>query len=104
MKTYEEWKALAKKIDFPNTAYINGRKVDAFSGDTFDCISPLDGRVLTKVASCDKADIDIAVKCARDSFNRGDWSEASPQHRKKILLIFADLFHDNADELALLDT
>ena len=104
MKTYEEWKVLAKKIDFPNTAYINGRKVDAFSGDTFDCISPLDGRVLTKVASCDKADIDIAVKCARDSFNRGDWSEASPQHRKKILLIFADLIHDNADELALLDT
>ena len=31
MKTYEEWKALAKKIDFPNTAYINARKVDAFS-------------------------------------------------------------------------
>jgi len=38
--------------------------VAAASGETFDNISPINGKVLTKVSAGDREDIDRAVKAA----------------------------------------
>ncbi len=58
---------------------------------TFDCVSPIDGRVIAKVAAGDAADVDAAVVSGRAAFERGDWSRAAPKHRKQVLLRFAEL-------------
>ena len=34
-------------------AFIDGEYADAISGETFDCISPIDGSTLAQVAACD---------------------------------------------------
>lgn len=102
--TREDWETLATNLTFPSQAFINGEYVDALSGDTFACESPIDGKILTQVASCDAADADIAVKAARKAFESGVWRDFPPAKRKQILLKFADLIAKNRDELALLET
>ena len=91
VQSFEYWKQKASELTFEGRAYIDGELADAHSGDTFDCISPLDSTVLTKVASCDQADADIAIATARQRFNEGIWSSLPPSERKRILLKFADL-------------
>ena len=101
--TRERWQALADGLDLRTRALIDGRFVDAADGRTFDCISPIDGRVLARVARGGGEDIARAVSAARRSFEAGVWSEAKPSHRKKILSKFTQLIEKNADELALLE-
>ncbi|MFT3755934.1 MAG: aldehyde dehydrogenase [Pseudoxanthomonas sp.] len=103
-KTLADWQQLAASLKIETRAFINGQYVDAASGDTFDCISPIDGRVLGKVAQCDAQDVELTVKAARASFESGAWSEAAPKHRKQVLLKFAALVEAHIDELALLET
>ncbi|MDF2369004.1 aldehyde dehydrogenase [Sneathiella sp.] len=101
--TREDWEKLESQISIRNKAFINGQYVDAASGKTFDCISPLDGRVLTQVAACDVEDVNRAVAAARAAFNSGAWSRAAPAKRKSVLQKFAGLIMKNKDELALLE-
>ena len=102
--TREDWEKLAADLTFPHQAFIGGEYLDALSGETFACESPIDGRILTQVASCDTADADRAVKAARTAFESGVWRDLPPAKRKQILLKFADLIAANKDELALLET
>jgi acyl-CoA reductase-like NAD-dependent aldehyde dehydrogenase len=46
---------------YDGRAFINGERTSAQSQQTFDCISPVDGRLLTQVARCAEADIEAAV-------------------------------------------
>ncbi|KFN46900.1 aldehyde dehydrogenase [Arenimonas metalli] len=102
-KTRQDWELLASGLSLRHQAFIDGRYVDAASGKTFDCLSPIDGRVLARVAECGSVDIDRAVAAARRSFDAGKWSNARPAQRKKVILRFAQLLQQHADELALLD-
>ncbi|MCW4453786.1 aldehyde dehydrogenase [Flavobacterium sp. MXW15] len=103
-RTRAEWQQQAERLDIQTRAFIDGRYVDAVSGATFDCVSPIDGRVLGAVADGAQADIDRAVAAARRSFEAGAWAQARPTHRKKVLLKLAQLVERHADELALLET
>ena len=98
------WHDRATSIKIDGRAFINGERVNAVSGATFDNISPVNGRKLTQVARCDAADVDLAVKVARQAFEDGRWSARSPSERKKVLLQFAELLRTNREELALLET
>jgi len=98
------WHDRATSIKIDGRALINGERVHAVSGATFDNISPVNGRKLTQVARCDTADVNNAVKAAREAFEDRRWSGQSPAARKKILLKFAELIRANGDELALLET
>jgi len=69
--TFESRKSQAAALSIATQAFIDGQYVDAASGATFDCISPIDGRVLGQVADCGQADIDKAVRAARRSFEAG---------------------------------
>ena len=98
------WKERAAQMNFNGQAFINGKRVDAVSGATFECISPCDGRKLTDVARCDKADVDVAVNAAREAFEDGRWAHLSPRKRKEALIRFADLIVECKNELALTET
>ncbi|WP_292540966.1 aldehyde dehydrogenase, partial [Mesorhizobium sp.] len=50
------------------------------------------------------ADVDLAVRAARRSFEAGSWSGMPPRERKKVLLRFADLIEKHSAELALIET
>lgn len=102
--TRADWEARAKDLKVEGRAFINGEYVNAVSGDTFDCISPVDGRLLAKVASCDAADAERAVQVARAAFNSGEWSRMAPAKRKRVMIRFSELLLQNAQELALLET
>ena len=85
-------------------AFINGERVAAQSGAAFDCISPIDGRLLTQVARCTEADVDAAVAAARAAFEDKRWCGMSPVARKRVMIKFADQLLIHADELALMET
>jgi gamma-glutamyl-gamma-aminobutyraldehyde dehydrogenase len=61
----EQWQTLADGLSLRTRAFIDGRYVDAASGASFPCISPIDGRVLAQVAECGQRDVDHAVAAAR---------------------------------------
>ncbi len=89
---------------FDGRALINGQRVAAADGQAFDCISPVDGRLLTTVARCGQADVDVAVAAGRAAFEAGKWSRMAPAQRKRIMIKFADQLLAHADELALTET
>ena len=95
---------LLKDMKWDGRALINGRRVGAASAKLFDCVSPVDGRVLTQVARCEAADIDAAVSAARAAFDDHRWSGLAPAQRKRVLIRFADLVQQYGDELALTET
>jgi 4-guanidinobutyraldehyde dehydrogenase / NAD-dependent aldehyde dehydrogenase len=86
---------------FDGRAFINGDRVAALDGQTFDCISPVDGRVLTSVARSGEADINAAVAAARAAFEDRRWAGMAPAARKRVMIKFADLVAAAGDELAL---
>ena len=101
---WKEKAAALKAAGFDGRAFVNGVRVDAQDSATFDCISPVDGSKLTDVARCQKADVDAAVKVAREAFEDGRWAHVSPKKRKETLIKFADLIVKNAHELAVTET
>jgi 4-guanidinobutyraldehyde dehydrogenase/NAD-dependent aldehyde dehydrogenase len=102
--TVQDWRARAAALEIQGQAFIDGRYVDAASGATFDDVSPIEGRVIARVASTDQADVDRAVAAARRAFESGVWSRQPPRERKRVLQRFAELILAYRDELALLET
>jgi len=102
--TRADWEARASQLRIEGRAFIDGQYRDAADGATFDCLSPVDGRLLAKVASCDAADAEHAVRSARAAFESGVWSQQAPAARKAVLVRFAELLEEHAEELALLET
>ena len=102
--TRADWEQRAQQLKIEGRAFINGEYTDAVSNETFECLSPVDGRLLGKVASCDSADAQRAVEVARKTFESGVWSRLAPAKRKAAMIRFAGLLKQNAEELALLET
>lgn len=90
--------------NYDGRAMINGQRVAAVDGQTFDCISPVDGRLLASVARGAQADVDVAVTAARSVFEQRSWSGMAPAQRKRVMIKFADQVLAHADELALMET
>ena len=99
-----DWHQRARALSINGQAFIDGQYVPAASGATFDDLSPLDGRVLARVAATDTADVDRAVAAARRAFDGGTWARQHPRDRKRVLQRFAELILAHRDELALLET
>ena len=99
-----DWHRRAAALRPRDGLFIDGRFRPAASGETFDVLSPVDGRVLARMAAGDAADVDAAVASARAAFARGDWSRRAPRERKAVLLRFAELIRAHGEELALTET
>ncbi|QDC01689.1 aldehyde dehydrogenase [Mesorhizobium sp. 8] len=104
MNAHPDFHGKAKDLKFETRAFINGKYVEARSGETFETRNPATGKLLANVSAGDAADVDDAVKAARTTFEAGSWSKMAPRDRKKALLRFADLIEKNSAELALIET
>jgi aldehyde dehydrogenase (NAD+) len=83
---------------------IDGKWLNAASGETFETLNPATGEVLAHVAAGDKPDIDKAAQAARRAFEKGPWRKMSARERGKYLFKFADFIEKNQEELALLES
>jgi acyl-CoA reductase-like NAD-dependent aldehyde dehydrogenase len=98
------WHDTAATVQFDGRLLINGQRLPSQSEQTFDCISPLNGQVLTPVARGQAGDVDAAVAAARAAFADKRWAGKSPAQRKAIMQTWANLIDGARDELALLET
>ncbi|MFK4259590.1 aldehyde dehydrogenase [Agrobacterium tumefaciens] len=99
-----DWHEISGELSFATQAIIGGRKVEARSGKTFTSRNPATGEVLAEVAACDSADIDDAVKAARQSFESGAWSRQAPAQRKAVLLRLSELMRAELQSLSALES
>ena len=97
------YKSIAKKLKFEGRAFINGKYVNAVDGGKFLTINPATGEKLCEVAKCNHKDVDLAVKASRKAFNSGVWSRSAPEHRKEVLLKFAELLRKHGTENSVLE-
>jgi 4-guanidinobutyraldehyde dehydrogenase/NAD-dependent aldehyde dehydrogenase len=102
-KTIQDWKSEAAGLEIEGRAFINGRYENALAGETRATMSPASGTKLADVANCGVEDADRAVAIARAAFESGVWSAMAPADRKMVLVRWAELIEDHADEIALLE-
>jgi aldehyde dehydrogenase (NAD+) len=84
--------------------FIGGEWVPSVSGKTFDTINPATEEVIASVAEGDAADVELAVKAARDAFENGPWRTMDARDRGRLMHKLADLIEDEIDELAMLES
>jgi len=82
--------------------YINGQWTAPSSGEYFDNISPIDGKVFTQAARGNAKDIELAVDAACNAFTT--WSKTSAASRSNILLKIAQRIEENLEYLATVET
>ena len=100
----EKYKSISSKLKFEGRAYIDGKYVDAIDGEKFETINPATGDILCSVAKCNQKDVDLAVQVSRKTFENGIWSRSAPEHRKEVLLKFAELLRHHGEENSVLES
>lgn len=82
--------------------FINGEWVAPESGEYFENISPIDGKVFTHAARGNAKDVDKAIDAAIAAFP--GWSKTAVATRSNLLLKIAQLIEDNLEYLAIVET
>ncbi|MFH8699508.1 aldehyde dehydrogenase family protein [Streptomyces chartreusis] len=88
----------------PGRLFIGGRWREAVDGARTEVVDPSRGTVLTTAADAGAADVDAAVRAARDAFDDSAWSGLSGRERGRILHRVAELIRENADRIAELES
>ena len=88
----------------PKKMLIAGKWVTAQSGKTFPVFNPATGEAMAEVAEGDQADIDLAVRAARQAFDHGPWRKMTPSDRGKLIWRLADMLESNREEFAQLES
>ena len=88
----------------PKKMLIAGKWVNAQSGKTFPVFNPATGEAMAQVAEGDQADIDLAVRAARQAFDHGPWRKMTPSDRGKLIWRLADMLESNLEEFAQLES
>jgi gamma-glutamyl-gamma-aminobutyraldehyde dehydrogenase len=97
-----DWRAVAASVQYPTDLLIDGRWEQ---GSTrHPVVSPIDGRVVAEVAMAGAVDVDRAVASARRAFEDRRWAGMAPMDRKDVLIRWAHLALEHADQLAVLHT
>ena len=84
--------------------FMNGQWIPARSGRTFATVNPATEEVIAQVAEADAADVEAAVRAARDAFDHGPWSRMDARERGRLMLRLCDLIEAEIDELAALES
>ncbi|MET4257736.1 aldehyde dehydrogenase (NAD+) [Bradyrhizobium sp. S3.12.5] len=87
----------------PQHLLIDGRRVPASSGRTFKSLNPATGRVIATIAEGNEADVEHAVAAARRAFE-GPWRTMRASERGQILLRWADLLKQHAEQIIELES
>ncbi|HEX4358163.1 MAG TPA: aldehyde dehydrogenase family protein, partial [Pseudonocardia sp.] len=87
-------------VDVEVRHWIGGRRVA--SAAVFTDVCPIDSTPLAEVARGGAAEVDAAVRAARDAF--ADWSATPAPERAAVLHAIADGIEARAAELAAVET
>ncbi len=82
---------------------IDDAWVEAASGKTFPVYDPATEEVIAHVAEGDAADVERAVRAARQAFEGGPWRKVTPSERGRMLWRLADLLEAHLEEFAQLE-
>ena len=104
MTSLAHFEAIARSIRIPGEAVIDGKLVAGASGETFDNITPRNGRILNRVVRGGAAEIDAAVASGRRAFEDGSWRKLHYRDKKKTLLKLADLMERDIETFAVLES
>jgi len=84
------------------TLRIGGEKRRTASGGTFDHVNPCTGTPDATIPMAGPAEIDEAVAAAHNAYQ--SWRQTNPSERRRLLLRFADLIEQHADDFTRLGT
>jgi malonate-semialdehyde dehydrogenase (acetylating)/methylmalonate-semialdehyde dehydrogenase len=82
--------------------YINGEWVEARTDQYADVINPARGELLARVPLSGEADVDRAVRSAREAFP--EWRDTPPVTRGRYLFRLKELMEERFDDLAQVQT
>ncbi|MFD0771459.1 aldehyde dehydrogenase [Bacillus sp. CGMCC 1.60114] len=96
---------LAEKVNVKDAKlFIDGKYIDAISGETFDTLNPATNTKLASVAQGSEEDAKLAIEAAQRAFESGIWSKMPVEDRSHILCKMSDLIMEKVDELAYIET
>jgi acyl-CoA reductase-like NAD-dependent aldehyde dehydrogenase len=102
--TYPISPATAAQLERPLFGHvIDGELVPSLDGGTMPIIDPATGEQVATAASGSAADVDRAVRAAREAFDDGRWRFLPPLEQERRLRKLTALLAEHADELADLD-
>ncbi|MEH7119996.1 aldehyde dehydrogenase [Neobacillus vireti] len=84
--------------------FIGGEWVSPATNRIIEVHSPHDQSLVGTAPEATKADIDLAVKVAKDAFENGEWATMAPEERQAVIAKFNDLHAAKAQEFAELIT
>jgi len=84
-------------------SFINNEFVIAQDGKTFESINPTTEKPICAVQEATEKDVDLAVSVARKAFET-TWRQVTPEQRGRYLVKLADLFEENLDQLAAIES
>ncbi|CAM5196637.1 Putative aldehyde dehydrogenase AldA OS=Ureibacillus acetophenoni OX=614649 GN=SAMN05877842_105115 PE=3 SV=1 [Ureibacillus acetophenoni] len=82
--------------------YIGGQWTPPINGEYFDNVTPVTGKVYTKVARSSAEDIELALDAAHAA--KEAWGKTTPAERAIILNKIADRIEENLEMLAVAET
>jgi aldehyde dehydrogenase (NAD+) len=83
--------------------FIGGEFVDSTDGNQFKTVNPASEEVLADITAAGPADVDAAVKAARQAYDRV-WSVMPGRDRGKYLFRIARIIQERSRELAVLES
>jgi betaine-aldehyde dehydrogenase len=92
------------EIRLPDTRlFVGGEWREAAEGGTLVVLDPSTETPIAEVAAASAADVDAAVRAARDQFDGGEWSRLSGADRGRLLYRLAELVERDAETMAGLE-
>lgn len=84
--------------------FIGGEWVEPATGDTIEVVSPFTERVLAQIPAGSRADVDRAVRAAREAFDGGPWPRMSLPERMDVVRRFGKVITEHRESIAKLIT
>ncbi|MBI2721461.1 MAG: aldehyde dehydrogenase family protein [Bacteroidetes bacterium] len=91
------------KIKKQYDLFINGEWVKPSSKKYYNTISPSTEEVLSSVAEANEKDVDLAVKAARNAYEKV-WKKMPAKERAKYIFRIARMIQERSRELAVIET
>jgi aldehyde dehydrogenase (NAD+) len=95
--------AAAQFLRKPHQLLIDGRRLPSSSGRTFKSLNPSTEEVIATIAEGNEVDVDRAVAAARRAFE-GPWRTMRAAERGHLLLKWAELLKQHADEIVEIES
>ena len=93
----------AAKIDARYDLFINGKFEPPISKKYFDTINPANEQKIAEVAEANTADVNKAVKAARDAYDKV-WKKMPGSERAKYIYRIARMIQERAREFAIIES